>query len=94
MDTRQTDAANELWRRHSEDEAVARAAQQETAGRRHHPLPGPPPYGNEQVNLMAAEIVARERERCARLVETWPFAPDAGRSELLRQLAQVIRHQP
>lgn len=92
MDTRQYDAANELWRRHSEDEAVTRAVQQENAGQEHHPVPGPPPYGSAQVNLMAAEIVERERERCARLVETWPVAPDASSAELLRDIAERIRH--
>ena len=92
MTTRKTDAANELWRRHSEDEATARAAQQESAGQGHQPVAGPPPYGNEQVNLMAAEIVRRERERCAALVETWPVAPGAGGAELLREIAAGIRH--
>ena len=94
MDTRQTDAANELWRRHSEDEAVARAVQQRSAGQDHSPLPGPPPYGNEQVNLIASGIVDSERERCARLVETWPVARDARNAELLREIAEGIRRRP
>ena len=94
MDTRQTDAANELWRRHSQDEATARAAQQERAGQAHRPVDGPPPYGNEEVNLLAAEITAGERERCARLVEAWAIPPGADGPELLRQVAAGIRHQP
>jgi hypothetical protein len=94
MENQESDAANELWRQHSEDEAAARKAQQTHAGQTHQPVEGPPPYGNEQVNLLAAEIVARERERCAMLVETWPAGPDVKPDELLRQLAAQLRRQP
>jgi hypothetical protein len=94
MDTPKTHAANELWRRHSEDEAAARAVQQESAGEDHGPLAGPPPYGNEQVNLIAAAIVERERERCARLVERWPPGDDPSRAGLLREIAEALRRAP
>ena len=90
MDSKESLAANELWRRHSEEEATARKVQQEHAGSTHRPVDGPPPYGSEQVNLLAAEIVSKERERCARLVETWPgAAPET--AELLRQVAAALR---
>jgi hypothetical protein len=91
MDTQESDAANELWRQHTEDESLARRAQQNTAGITHQPVEGPPPYGNEEVNLMAAELVAGERERCARVVETWPVGTDAKAAELLRQVAAELR---
>ena len=90
MDTQESKAANALWQQHSEEEAVARKLQQERAGDTHHPVEGPPPYGNEQVNLLAAEIVSQERERCASLVETWPAA-DPYTAELLRQVAAELR---
>ena len=93
MDTQQTDAANERWRQHTEDEATARAVQQERAGPTHRPVNGPPPYGNEQMNQVAAEIKAEEREHCARLVETWPVA-DAKAADLLRQVAAGLRRHP
>ena len=94
MEPRDTDtsAADQLWRRHTQDEAEARAVQQESAGQDHSPLPGPPPYGNAQVNLIAAEIVLRERERCARLVEGWPVDPTADAGAMLRDIADRIRH--
>jgi hypothetical protein len=91
MNTHELDAANEQWRRHSEDEASARQVQQESAGDSHQPVEGPPPYGNEQVNLMAATIVEQERERCARLVENWPAGPDLHPSGLLHDLAAALR---
>jgi hypothetical protein len=91
MDTQTSDAANERWRQHTEDEAVARKVQQRSAGWNHQPVQGPPPYGNEQVNLMAAEIVAAERERCAVLVEEWRVAPEITPAELLRQVAAELR---
>ena len=94
MDNQKTDAANERWRQHSEDEAAHREAQQDSAGGTHRPVQGPPPYGNEQVNLMAAAIVQAERERCARLVEGWPVGTDAGSAELLREVAARIRREP
>ncbi|KQT10320.1 hypothetical protein [Ramlibacter sp. Leaf400] len=94
MDTQHTKAANERWRRHAEDEAAARAVQQENAGATHQPVGGPPPYGNEQVNLIAAEIIAIERERCAVLVETWPVGSDARAAEMLEQVAARIRRRP
>ena len=93
MDTQESTAANELWQHHSHDEALARRDEQERAGDTHHPVEGPPPYGNEQVNLMAAEIARQERERCARLVETWPGV-DASTAGLLRQLAAELRREP
>ena len=95
MDPSDTDtsAADQLWRRHTEDETAARAVQQESAGQDHAPLPGPPPYGNAQVNLIAAEIVQRERERCAQVVESWP-ASTADRAALLREIADHIRQAP
>ena len=93
MDTQESKAANELWQHHSQDEAMARKVQQERAGATHHPVEGPPPYGNEQVNLLAAEIVRQERERCARLVETWPGV-DPGTAALLRRLAAELRRDP
>ncbi|TFZ06119.1 hypothetical protein EZ313_05610 [Ramlibacter henchirensis] len=89
---RKADHANEQWQRHSDDEARARAAQQESAGGTHQPVEGPPPYGNEQVNLIAAEIEREVTDRCARLVETWPVgAGDEAAAGLLRDLAQAIR---
>jgi hypothetical protein len=91
MENQQTDAANERWRQHTEDESAARAAQQAQAGPTHRPVGGPPPYGNEQVNLVAAEIKAEEREHCARLVETWPVGSDAKAADLLRQVAAALR---
>jgi len=93
MDTKESDAANELWRQHAEDEAVALKAQQASAGMTHHPVEGPPPHGNEKVNLIAAEILRQERERCARLVETWPVGGDASALKLLSQVAAELRRQ-
>ena len=94
METRDAVAANEQWQRHNQDEARARAAQQQSAGGSHRPVNGPPPYGNEVVNAIAADIVQREREHCARLVEAWPVGGDGRKSELLRQVAEGIRRQP
>jgi hypothetical protein len=91
METRKPDAANELWRQHSEDEARALGRQQESAGSTHQPVSGPPPYGNEQVNLIAADIVRRERERCATLVENWDVGSDVSAAALLRALAAALR---
>lgn len=91
MDTTKSDAANELWRQHSEDEARARVAQQHSAGGTHQPVQGPPPYGNQEVNLLAAEIVQQERERCARLVEAWPAGSDARLAQALQDVAAALR---
>ena len=93
MDTQESKAANELWQQHSQEEAIARKGQQERAGDTHRPVEGPPPYGNEQINLLAAGIVRQERERCASLVESWPGV-DAGTAELLRQVAAELRRAP
>ena len=93
MDSQESRAANELWQQHSQEDAVARKIQQERAGATHHPVEGPPPYGNEQVNLLAAEIVIQERERCAKLVEAWP-AGDPDTAGLLRRVAAELRREP
>lgn len=90
MDIQDSKAANELWQKHSEEEAMARKVQQALAGETHHPVEGPPPYGNEQVNLLAVEIVRQERERCASLVEAWPGV-DPVTAELLGQVATKLR---
>ena len=90
MDTQESKAANELWQQHSQDEAVARQVQQERAGDTHRPVAGPPPYGSEQINLLAAEILREERERCAGVVEKWPGV-DLGTAELLARVAAELR---
>jgi hypothetical protein len=94
MNDEQSDAANEQWRQHTEDETIARQAQQRDAGDTHGPVTGPPPYGNAQLNVLAAESTARERERCAHLVETWPVGTDAEAAELLRRVAFELRRHP
>jgi hypothetical protein len=90
MDTQESKAANELWKQHSDEEAMARQGQQARAGDTHSPVEGPPPYGNEQINLLAAGIVRQERERCASLVERWPGV-DRGTAELLVRIAAELR---
>ena len=93
MNTRKTESANELWQQHSRDEAAAIEVQQGQAGDTHRPVGGPPPYGNEEVNLLAARIVEQERERCASLVEAWPVAPGSEAARLLRDIAAELRRR-
>lgn len=82
-----------LWRRHNDDEAQARALQQEAAGDTHRPVSGTPPYGDERVNAVALDVARSERERCAAFVEGWALPADAPPqlAALLRELAQALR---
>lgn len=56
-----------LWAEHRRDEAVARQAQQRSAGDTHSPLPGPLPYSEDDLD----QAVRAERERCAAVADGW-----------------------
>lgn len=93
MDEKKANAATQQWRQHTADEAQASAAQQEDARPGHGPVTGPPPYGSEKLNVFAADIIRSERERCARLVETWPADAQPDAAALLAEVARAIRAQ-
>ena len=89
------DTERPQWEQHNLDEAVARQAQQESAGGTHSPVIGPPPYGDDAINALVRDAVLAERERCARSASSWPVEPgirDAlgGISVRDRRVAQLV----
>lgn len=67
MDTEQ----RRQWAEHIKDEVDAIARQQQTAGVTHTPLERPHPYTADELAVAVGQAVAAERERCARLAESW-----------------------
>jgi hypothetical protein len=89
------DTERPQWEQHNLDEALARQAQQDSAGGTHSPVTGPAPYGDDAINALVRRAVLAERERCARLASSWPVEPgirDAlgGISDRDRSVAQLV----
>lgn len=59
------------WADHMNEEAQAREAQQQAAGRSHSPVEGPLPYSANDLDEAVAAAVDTERQRCARIAESW-----------------------
>jgi hypothetical protein len=89
------DPGRPQWEQHNLDEAVARQAQQDSAGATHSPVIGPPPYGDDAINALVRDAVIAERERCARSASSWPVEPSirdalGGISGRDRSVAQFV----
>lgn len=63
---------------HLEDEGRAIALQQASAGGTHSPVAWALPATPVEVAIAIRAAVAAERERCARLAESFAAAPEAG----------------
>lgn len=92
------------WAEHLEDEAGARLEQQAAAGPDHGPVAGPLPFSADDLEQAHRGAIAHERERCARLAESWvegdlfvqvspPLTEDQRRAirETASRLAAAIR---
>ena len=59
------------WAEHMDDEARALQVQQQAAGGTHSPVEGPLPHSENDLTDAVAAAVLAERQRCARLADSW-----------------------
>jgi hypothetical protein len=85
------DVQRQEWSRIQNDEIAALHEQQVSAGSSHRPVAGPYPHGDHGTNMTVEWAVARERERCAALVEACASVQQGEIRDLLDRLAIAIQ---